>query len=274
MLLENESATATPSHPVMVCPVCEWREGTGSVVCRSCGASLSGAVAPMPVPMPARMPVRQLHQAPAADYDFPAPRSPFPLGKLLFALLTLALIWKWWTGRAEHHPPGILVAEAPKQGAVPAGKKPWPAADAMVTPLAAYDITARVLHLERYRWDPMSDLAPLDLGAGWGVMSDETHVSRSTFSNMQRYLTWHATGDDFPAGLAEQCIANMHLLPATDAVRDRLLDLRLGQIVHLQGYLVEVLRPQRNPWTSSLSRLDTGNGACEIMWVESVTVSR
>jgi hypothetical protein len=218
-------------------------------------------------------PVRKQHQALPVDFDFPAPKRPFPLGKLLFALFTLALVWNWWAHRPEHHPPGILVADAPKQGPVPAGKEPWPALDAIVTPLATYDITARVLHLERYRWDSVSDLAPLDLSAGWGVMSDEALVSRATFSNMQRYLSWRVTGDDFPLGLAEQSIANMHLLPATDAVRDLLLDLRLGQIVRLQGYLVEVLRPQGNPWTSSLTRLDTGNGACEIMWVERVTVS-
>jgi hypothetical protein len=118
----------------------------------------------------------------------------------------------------------------------------------------------------------MADLAPVDLGVGWGLMSDEAFVTRCGFSNDSRFLSWHYADADFPGAVASACIANMHLIPANGRVRERLLDLRVGQFVELSGYLVQVQRPGMNPWISSLTRWDTGGGACEIMWVESLTL--
>jgi hypothetical protein len=184
----------------------------------------------------------------------------------------LWMAWKWWDGQPLHHPPGVLVKEGPVQGPVPPGKTQWPAKGAVITPLASYDIQARVVHCERYRWDAVSDLSPLDVGVAWGVMSDETYLGHVAFSNYGRTLNWRSAEDDWPTG-AEECLANMHMLPATDLVRERLLNLKPGQIMRARGYLVEVLRTPHYPWTSSLSRADTGQGACEIMWVESLTVS-
>jgi len=37
----------------------------------------------------------------------------------------------------------------------------------------------------------------------------------------------------------------------------------------MSGYLIEATHPQGvKPWRSSLTRTDTGSGACELMWVE------
>jgi hypothetical protein len=46
--------------------------------------------------------------------------------------------------------------------------------------------------------------------------------------------------------------------------------LRPGQVVRLQGYLVRVEAPGGWQWNSSMTRDDTGNGACEVMLVQSV----
>jgi hypothetical protein len=59
------------------------------------------------------------------------------------------------------------------------------------------------------------------------------------------------------------------MTPATTLVRDRLLDLRVGQVVHIQGRLVRVEGPGGFRWASSLTRTDTGDGACELVWAES-----
>jgi hypothetical protein len=48
--------------------------------------------------------------------------------------------------------------------------------------------------------------------------------------------------------------------------------LRPGQIVTIGGYLVDVRGPNGFTWNTSLTRGDTGNGACEIVWVESLSV--
>ena len=192
--------------------------------------------------------------------------------RTLVAVALIAVFLQFSTSRPVSHPPGILIAEEPLQGPVPAGSGFWKAGDTNIRALASYTIKARVLHPERYRWDAMADLAPIDLGVGWGVMSDETYAARCSFSNSGRYLNWWWSGDDFPAAAATPCMTNMHMLPATERVRDRLLSLRPGQLFQAGGYLVEVTRPGMGPWTSSLSRHDTGNGACEIMWVQSLVL--
>lgn len=196
--------------------------------------------------------------------------SPKNLGLIL--LIAAFSLWQWNKGRTIVQKPGILAPDEPVQTEPPPGKTSWKSGNHQIIPLAFYQIKARVLHKERYRWDPVSDLAPLDLGVGWGIMSDEQNASRSEFSNANRFLNWHYEGADFPGELASRCIANMHLLPANPAIRSRLLDFRQGEIVQLSGYLVQVRSPGRSPWSSSLNRLDTGDGACEIMWVESAMV--
>jgi hypothetical protein len=44
--------------------------------------------------------------------------------------------------------------------------------------------------------------------------------------------------------------------------------LRTGALIHLSGRLVEATGPEIGTWRSSLTRTDTGNGACELVWVE------
>ena len=46
--------------------------------------------------------------------------------------------------------------------------------------------------------------------------------------------------------------------------------LRRGEFVAMRGYLVNVGGPDGFYWNTSLRRDDTGNGACEVFYVESV----
>jgi hypothetical protein len=65
-------------------------------------------------------------------------------------------------------------------------------------------------------------------------------------------------------------MAQMHVIPADKDVESRLKKLRPGQIVTAHGYLVDVRGPDGFAWNTSLSRTDTGDGACEIFWVEAL----
>lgn len=100
----------------------------------------------------------------------------------LLALITAS--WHFSAGRPVTHPPGILIKDEPLQGAVVPGEGFWQSGDTNIRALASYHIEASVLHPERYRWDAMADLAPIDLGVGWGVMSDETNAARCEFSKL------------------------------------------------------------------------------------------
>jgi hypothetical protein len=62
----------------------------------------------------------------------------------------------------------------------------------------------------------------------------------------------------------------MHMIPANDDIERRLKSVRAGNLVRIRGYLVEVTGKDGFRWKSSLSRSDTGAGACELVWVESL----
>lgn len=64
----------------------------------------------------------------------------------------------------------------------------------------------------------------------------------------------------------------MHMIPANDAIEHQLKLIRAGNMVHLKGFLVEVTGKDGFRWKSSLSRTDTGGGACELVRVESLFV--
>jgi hypothetical protein len=63
----------------------------------------------------------------------------------------------------------------------------------------------------------------------------------------------------------------MHMIPANDDIKKTLEDLRPGEVIDLKGFLVLVTRPHGWKWKSSLSRTDTGMGACEVVWVDELS---
>ena len=142
-----------------------------------------------------------------------------------------------------------------------------------LTPLADYAIKARVLSTEDYSMGTEAELSPTDLALGWGPMSDESVLSKIEISQNNRFFYWHV--DEFPIPQREIEIhaANTHIIPANDTVKRQLSKIRTGQVVDIKGQLVEASRADGWRWRSSLSRDDTGAGACEVIYVTELNVS-
>lgn len=69
-------------------------------------------------------------------------------------------------------------------------------------------------------------------------------------------------------------LSNNHLITADDAVRETIGEVRIGDQVHVKGMLVKY-QAESFPefWrTSSMVRDDTGDGACEVVYVESLEI--
>jgi hypothetical protein len=62
------------------------------------------------------------------------------------------------------------------------------------------------------------------------------------------------------------------MIPSDTAIEIQLVSIRPGNLVHLKGSLVEITSKEGWHWKSSLSRNDTGAGACELILVESLRV--
>lgn len=185
-------------------------------------------------------------------------------------LLVLGLVQGWhrWTLRTLHQPPGVLVAEEPLQE----NYQPLPAAfierGYRLQPLAAFGLEARVLSREDYHWDTMADLIPTDLALGWGRMSDTAVLERLEIGQGDRFYSWSVDEFPIPRREIETHSANMHLIPANRAVARMLGRIRPGSVIRLEGELVEVHSPKGWSIRSSMTRDDTGAGACEVVWVK------
>jgi hypothetical protein len=174
-----------------------------------------------------------------------------------------------FTSSDAQPPPGVLAASDPQQ--VDIVERHWTRGEARFTALAAFGAYARVLSTNHYLFDGAADLSPVDLALGWGPMSDSRVLAHLHISQGGRFYHWRSLSRD-PLPITRADIsshsANMHMIPASDDVKKTLLDIRKGELVRLAGYLVRVDKPNGWRWQTSLSRTDTGAGACEIVWVD------
>lgn len=192
---------------------------------------------------------------------------------ILKVLLLTYVLWgaaNWYAGRPLRQPDGVLAPDEPQQVDIGHGDNiqmgRW-----TLTVRASYRLTARVLGRERYRFDSMADLAPEDLALGWGPMSDNRVLRTIEISQSNRFYYWRARPS---AAIARQAIithsANTHVIPQNSAVAAALKRLRPGEVVSLRGELVDAVRSDGRWVKTSLTRDDTGAGACEVMLVTDV----
>ncbi|MNQ36800.1 hypothetical protein D3C85_503260 [compost metagenome] len=131
---------------------------------------------------------------------------------------------------------------------------------------------ALVLGREDYRFDRGAQVSPTDLALGWGPMADPGISRQIEIRQSNRWYYWRADELPIPRREIERHSANMHMIPASAAVAATLDSLQEGARIRLSGQLVRVDGDDGFRWVSSLSREDTGSGACELVWVEELAV--
>jgi hypothetical protein len=146
--------------------------------------------------------------------------------------------------------------------------------------LEPFQETVRVLSTEEYRFGRESDLSPMDIAVGWGAMADPKIYGEFRITQGSRWYYWRADALPIPQREVETHTANMHLVPANPQIAARLKRIERGDLLRLGGSLIEVTAPDGWRWRSSLSREDTGEGACELLllqrvdWVTTSSASR
>src|SRR5207248_9242625 len=115
---------------------------------------------------------------------------------------------------------------------------------------------------------------PEERAVGWGLRSAARVHRALEITQGARFYSWIAKQDlPVPRQVVIEHSANTHVIPADSAVRRKLRQLRVGQVVHLSGFLVDAVRDDGAYTNTSLTRSDTGPGACEVVLVEQVAVN-
>jgi hypothetical protein len=138
--------------------------------------------------------------------------------------------------------------------------------------LATYQISAAVKSKCSYSADYPAQVSPIDLVLAWGDLNQSAIDRHIRYSQSGRWY-YFRFDDDTPVSQSyiQEHSANVHMIPADDRIAAQLGRIRVNDYVVLKGSLVRV-RFENGPWTSSLTRLDTGDGACEILYVTNVSI--
>lgn len=210
-----------------------------------------------------------------------------PRALALLALLLCAVGW-WYSplsprvpdgpalaaGQEPHcpPPPAVRAGAVPLQSAAPASLRPFELKDGTATPLAGFSIDARVLSRRDYRSGREAAFSPTDLALGWGRMREEPVLARLDISQSSRWYRYRWRGEPpIPRAEIVRSSANMHLVPSDAQTAAALRRVRAGDDVRIDGWLVEINAPDGWRWRSSLSREDSGGGACELIYVCSIS---
>lgn len=188
------------------------------------------------------------------------------LGLLAVIVLTVVFFPEGDRNRAD----GVLVEQAPRQN--PVSRPPFELDGHRIEALAEFEIDARVLGKERYWLDRESDLSKYDLALGWGAMSDSRVLDRIEIRQSGRWYRWRTEQLPIPRQEIEHSSANMHLIAADSYIERQISAVRTGDVVRISGYLVRATSPDGWRWQSSLTRDDVGQGACELVYVESIEI--
>jgi hypothetical protein len=205
----------------------------------------------------------------------------------LLALLAFLLATLWWLAHRNSAPLAatgggaaaackVLQVPAALTGAVQTSQAagPFRAGDALVTPLAGFSLAGRVLSREDYHFGRESAYSPIDLALGWGPMSVSGLGEQLSVTQGGRWYHYRWNGNPpLPPELIASNSANMHMVPADAQVARALAGLRAEDAIRIDGWLVRIDADDGWRWSSSLSRDDTGPGACELVLVCALQVA-
>lgn len=139
--------------------------------------------------------------------------------------------------------------------------------------LSVFEGEFRVLSREDYSMGREAEISPVDFALGWGKMAEPQVYKQLSFRQSNRWSYWrYENTPPIDVREIETHSANMHIIPANKEIAKQISKVDQDDLIYLQGHLVEVRAQDGWVWRSSLTREDTGNGACELFLVENIRI--
>ncbi|MHB0915622.1 MAG: hypothetical protein ACYC5A_00530 [Thermoleophilia bacterium] len=142
-----------------------------------------------------------------------------------------------------------------------------------------YSISAKVQGVKAYD-DAMGEVVPYDLLLAWGLLADDDVDDNMTWEQSNRRGTVSGSlndaGREIDSGYVITHVSNSHVIPANQSIASALDTIKPGDIVRIDGRLVDIKMVDDSKVytvTSSKSRTDQGDGACEIIYVERIKIN-
>jgi len=204
--------------------------------------------------------------------------------KIIIVVSFVGLLVSFWNrndlpGNIEYLPE---VANEPAQTAT--NKPPFDVAydgvQYRVAPEYAYDIVGMIVsyrhHDNNSRMHRLANdhLNMLDVCVVWGDNTAGAELQKLDFWN--GIFTCNVQTRDQAAWESFDMyqLSNNHLISGDDYVRDRVKEIQIGDQIRVQGYLASYSSGNGAPRGTSTTRMDTGDGACETIYVERFEIMR
>lgn len=135
---------------------------------------------------------------------------------------------------------------------------------------AKYKLSGVLVSKKRYTNTHWSRISPYDYATCWGnVPTMFPYVKFRQYSRFCHYR--YKLSAPIDINYLAHHMSNNHMIPSNPNIRKALRLGRKGQKVEIEGYLVNVMANMKKRgntnWNTSIIRTDTGNGACEIIYV-------
>jgi hypothetical protein len=144
-----------------------------------------------------------------------------------------------------------------------------------ITPRFRWDESARVVGMEAYRFDRGAALIPFDYALAWGPLLAPPYTGKVSYSQIARFYFWRFSGDALDRDTVRTHSANTHIIPADGRLRRVASCVSRGDLVRLEGWLVDVdgIDDPSFHWPTSTTRSDDGPGSCETVYLTRLTVN-
>lgn len=147
-----------------------------------------------------------------------------------------------------------------------------------VQPLYRYEFTGLVVSFSHFepgfglheRWNDYINVA--DVCVVWGTNASQVDLNKFDFWNGQFTCNFGTSDGEAWRRFDKHALANNHLLTEKPHLQAVLDDLRVGDQIHVRGWLSEYGQPGGHVRGTSTSRTDSGDGACETVYLEDITI--
>lgn len=150
--------------------------------------------------------------------------------------------------------------------------------DFIITPVADYSISARVVSIRSYSRKWTASLSPFDLALVWGELADK---EMDEFISYKQRNRWYYYRYDRNCPVDNNYIinhsSNNHIIPSSYNLSLALKEINKNDFVEISGYLVKVSGfsgKKKVFWGTSTTRSDTGDRSCELIYAKNIRINK
>lgn len=141
-----------------------------------------------------------------------------------------------------------------------------------ITLIATYEGSFGVKGVKNYSTDGASVVSPRDFILAWGELLKEEVDDEIDYSQLNRWYHYTYSNESLVSSdYISSHSSNTHIIPAERDLLKTINKVKKNDYITLEGYLA-IVHFDTGDWSSSMTRNDTGDGACEIFYVTDIII--